>query len=172
MSHSVIFSWSYELCVSFNEMNWSYLPHSFSYFPCISLLTYKAQFIIKSISFKCAIQVYKQYEMWLSNSQVMVKLPCNRIWRPTRLWDIKASTFSRQLAHRWWWDYPVTGYGGPQGCETSELPHFPDSWLTGVGEVVSLTSLLSFTHPGRFLTIFFRAWDNPRGTVQLKGLCQ
>jgi hypothetical protein len=27
--------------------------------------------------------------------------PCNRPWRPVRLWDVKHSTFSRQLAHRW-----------------------------------------------------------------------
>jgi hypothetical protein len=33
---------------------------------------------------------------------------------------------------------PVTGRGGPQGCETSRLPHFLDNWLTDGGEVVSL----------------------------------
>jgi hypothetical protein len=33
---------------------------------------------------------------------------------------------------------PVTGHGGPYGCETSRLPHFLDSWLTDGGEVVSL----------------------------------
>jgi hypothetical protein len=34
---------------------------------------------------------------------------------------------------------PVTGRGGPQGCETSRLPHFLDSLLTDGSEVVSLT---------------------------------
>jgi hypothetical protein len=34
---------------------------------------------------------------------------------------------------------PVTGRGGPQGCETSKLPHFLDNRLTDGGEVVSLT---------------------------------
>jgi hypothetical protein len=33
---------------------------------------------------------------------------------------------------------PVTGCGGPKGCETSRLPHFLDSRLTDDGEVVSL----------------------------------
>jgi hypothetical protein len=40
---------------------------------------------------------------------------------------------------------PVTGRGGPQGCETSRLPHFPDSRLTDGGEVVSLARRPPFT---------------------------
>jgi hypothetical protein len=35
---------------------------------------------------------------------------------------------------------PVTGGGGPQGCETSRLPHYLDNLLTDGGEV-------SFTRP-------------------------
>jgi hypothetical protein len=31
---------------------------------------------------------------------------------------------------------PVTGGGGPQGCDTSRLPHFLDNQLTDGGEVV------------------------------------
>jgi hypothetical protein len=27
--------------------------------------------------------------------------PCNKPWRPIGLWDVEASTFSRQSAHRW-----------------------------------------------------------------------
>jgi hypothetical protein len=34
---------------------------------------------------------------------------------------------------------PVTGRGGPWGCETSRFPHFLDNWLTDGSEVVSLT---------------------------------
>jgi hypothetical protein len=34
---------------------------------------------------------------------------------------------------------PVTGRGGPQGCETSWLPHFLDNRRTDGGKVVSLT---------------------------------
>jgi hypothetical protein len=34
---------------------------------------------------------------------------------------------------------PVTGCGDPWGSETSRLPHFLDNWLTGSGEVTSLT---------------------------------
>jgi hypothetical protein len=32
---------------------------------------------------------------------------------------------------------PVTGRGGPEGCETSRLPHFIDNRLTDGDEVVS-----------------------------------
>jgi hypothetical protein len=34
---------------------------------------------------------------------------------------------------------PVTGRGGPYGCETSRFPHLLDNRLTDGGEVVSLT---------------------------------
>jgi hypothetical protein len=40
---------------------------------------------------------------------------------------------------------PVTGCGGPKGCETLRLPHFLDNRLTDGGEVVSRTRRLPFT---------------------------
>jgi hypothetical protein len=40
---------------------------------------------------------------------------------------------------------PVTGYGGPQGCKTSRLPHFLDNRFTDSGEIVSLTLWPPFT---------------------------
>jgi hypothetical protein len=40
---------------------------------------------------------------------------------------------------------PVTGRGGPYGCERSRLPCFLDSRLTDGGEVVSLTRRPPFT---------------------------
>jgi hypothetical protein len=40
---------------------------------------------------------------------------------------------------------PVTGRGGPQGCETLKLPHFLDNRLTDGGKVVSLTLQPRFT---------------------------
>jgi hypothetical protein len=40
---------------------------------------------------------------------------------------------------------PVTGHGGPDGCETSRLPHFLDNRLTDGGEVVNLTCRPPFT---------------------------
>jgi hypothetical protein len=40
---------------------------------------------------------------------------------------------------------PVTGHEGPQGCETSKLPHFLDNRLTDGGEVVSITRRPFFT---------------------------
>jgi hypothetical protein len=49
---------------------------------------------------------------------------------------------------------PVTGRGGPWGCETSRLPHFLDNRLTGGGEDVNLT----------------RRPLPPRKIVQLEGL--
>jgi hypothetical protein len=50
---------------------------------------------------------------------------------------------------------PVTGRGGPQGCETSMLPHFLDSRLTDGGEIVSLTRWPAGRHlpTGRFLVL-------------------
>jgi hypothetical protein len=40
---------------------------------------------------------------------------------------------------------PVTGSGGPQGCERSRVPYFLDNRLRDGGEVVSLTRRPSFT---------------------------
>jgi hypothetical protein len=40
----------------------------------------------------------------------------------------------------------VTGRGGPQGCQTSSLPHFPGNRLTDGGKVFSLTRRPPFTH--------------------------
>jgi hypothetical protein len=40
---------------------------------------------------------------------------------------------------------PVTGRRGPQGCDTSRLPHFLDNRLTDGDEVVSLTRRTPFT---------------------------
>jgi hypothetical protein len=40
---------------------------------------------------------------------------------------------------------PVTGRGGPQGCEKSEAPTFLDNRPTGGGEVVSLMRRPPFT---------------------------
>jgi hypothetical protein len=39
----------------------------------------------------------------------------------------------------------VRGHGGPQGCETSRMPHFLDNRLRDGGEVVNLTRRLPFT---------------------------
>jgi hypothetical protein len=40
---------------------------------------------------------------------------------------------------------PVTGRGGPYGCETSRLPHFLHSRFTDGGKVVRLTRRPPFT---------------------------
>jgi hypothetical protein len=49
-------------------------------------------------------------------------------------------------------DIPVSGRGGPQGCETSRLPHLLDNRLTDGGEVVSLIPDRPLP-PGRFLVL-------------------
>jgi hypothetical protein len=40
---------------------------------------------------------------------------------------------------------PVTGSGGPQGCETLRFPQYLDNRLTDGGKVVSLTRRPLFT---------------------------
>jgi hypothetical protein len=66
---------------------------------------------------------------------------------------------------------PVTGRGGPYGCETSRLPHFLDIWLTDEGEVI-------FTRwpplsPGICLVLInVRGCVDPGVIVWLKGLGQ
>jgi hypothetical protein len=40
---------------------------------------------------------------------------------------------------------PVTGHGGPLGCETLRVPHYLDDRLTDGCKVVSLTRQLPFT---------------------------
>jgi hypothetical protein len=49
---------------------------------------------------------------------------------------------------------PGIGRGGPQGCETSRLPHFLDSRLTDGGDIVSLTRQPPFT-PRKILSTHF-----------------
>jgi hypothetical protein len=48
---------------------------------------------------------------------------------------------------------PVTGRGGPYGCETSRIPHFLDNRLTDGGKVVSLRRRPPFTPLGIFLVL-------------------
>jgi hypothetical protein len=67
---------------------------------------------------------------------------------------------------------PVTGREGPQGCETSRLPHFLQNRLTDSGEVVRLTRRTFFT-PGRFLVLIsVRGWVDSMTIVRLEELGQ
>jgi hypothetical protein len=59
---------------------------------------------------------------------------------------------------------PVTGHGGPQGCETLRVPHYLDNRLTDGGKALSLTRRPPFTPPGRFLVLI-----SVRGWVDLQG---
>jgi hypothetical protein len=58
--------------------------------------------------------------------------PCNRPWRPIRLWDVEAATFSRQSAHRWRW--------GSQPYAPSALYTQEDSWYSFLLETESTPS--------------------------------
>jgi hypothetical protein len=63
-----------------------------------------------------------------------------RVWRRLRQKSAVESGINKGKA------IPVTGHGGPQGCETSRSPHFLDTRFADGGEVVSLTRRSPFTH--------------------------
>jgi hypothetical protein len=65
---------------------------------------------------------------------------------------------------------PVTGRGGPQNCETSRLPHFPDNRLTDGGEVVRLTRRPPFTARKIPHTHFYRRLSGPQGQSAAGGI--
>jgi hypothetical protein len=69
---------------------------------------------------------------------------------------------------------PTTGRRGPQGWETSSLPHFLDNRLTDGGEIFSLTRRPNaFYPPGRFLVLIsIRGSVDRRALVRLEGLDQ
>jgi hypothetical protein len=61
---------------------------------------------------------------------------------------------------------PVTGCGGPWGCETLRPPHFLHSRLTDGGEV-----LATFHPPGRFLVLISVSGGVNGGAImRLEGL--
>jgi hypothetical protein len=68
---------------------------------------------------------------------------------------------------------PVTGRGGPWGCEMLRLPHFVNNRLTDGGKVVSLTRRTPFNPlEDSWYSFLLRGWVEPRGIVQLEGLGQ
>jgi hypothetical protein len=86
---------------------------------------------------------YMQYGMILFGSKGTLKLLCKGI--------------------------PVTGCGGPKGCEESRLPHFLD---IGSQMVVRLSALLASypLPPGRFLVLIsIRGWVDPKALLWLEG---
>jgi hypothetical protein len=64
---------------------------------------------------------------------------CNRPRMPIGLWDLKASTFSRQLAHRWQW-----------GCEKLCVENFSVTFR--------ISRFLDFVHH----PVFQKTWQNTR----------
>jgi hypothetical protein len=68
---------------------------------------------------------------------------------------------------------PVTDRGGPQGCETSRLPHFLDNRLTDGGDV-SLTCRPAALYPQEesLVLISVRGCVHLRAILRLKELGQ
>jgi hypothetical protein len=58
---------------------------------------------------------------------------------------------------------PVTGRGGPYGCETSRLPHFIDNRFADVGEIASLTRRMPFYPPEDSWYSFLLKNESPQG---------
>jgi hypothetical protein len=57
---------------------------------------------------------------------------------------------------------PVTGRGGPYGCETSRLPHFLDNRLTDGGEDVSLNRRSPFIpQEDSWYSFLLEVWSTP-----------
>jgi hypothetical protein len=67
---------------------------------------------------------------------------------------------------------PVTGCGGPYGCETSRLPHFVDNRLTDGGKVVNIMRRPPFTPQEYSWYSFLLEAVDPRAIVRLGGLGQ
>jgi hypothetical protein len=67
---------------------------------------------------------------------------------------------------------PVTGCGGPYGCETPRLPHFLDNRLTDGGEAVSLTCRSAAFYPQEdfWYSFLLEAVSIPGAIVRLEGL--
>jgi hypothetical protein len=58
---------------------------------------------------------------------------------------------------------PVTGFGCPQSCETSRIPHFLDSRFIHGGEVVSLTRWPPFPPAGGFRALISVKAESAQG---------
>jgi hypothetical protein len=86
---------------------------SLSLFPCIplsfldngSVNTFPRQRRIVGGVVFCAVHVVSKESRQSPQNFVFEILSylCSRPWRPVGLWDVEASTFSRQSAHRWRW---------------------------------------------------------------------
>jgi hypothetical protein len=69
---------------------------------------------------------------------------------------------------------PVTGSGGPWGCETSRLPHFLDNRFTDGGEAVTLTGRQAALYPQEdsWYSFLLKADMDSMAIVRLEGLGQ
>jgi hypothetical protein len=84
--------------------------------------------------------------VWVSESKHEISVNANGRCYLTNIFGFPASCQRRSQAEsKKGKAIPVTGSGGPYGCETSRLPHLLDNRLTDVSEVVSLTRRPPFT---------------------------
>jgi hypothetical protein len=101
-SHVLVEMISADTVLSVGECLWKYLLNTIL-FQNTSPIMYLLLFWVKhECKLTCCICDGKE------------SYPCNRLWRPIRLWDIEASTFSKWLAH---WGEVIS--------LTHQLPSFP-----------------------------------------------
>jgi hypothetical protein len=76
------------------------------------------QFLFIFLFHFCSMRKFQILPLHLT--VIRYSYPCNRPWRPIRLWDVEVPTFSRQSTHRWRW--------GCQPYASTALYPQEDSW--------------------------------------------
>jgi hypothetical protein len=71
--------------------------------------------------------IFENFQFLLQNK---VKLPLQQVRMPIALWDVEAVTFSRQLAHRWWWVCQLYMLATPYSQEDSWYSFLLEAELT------------------------------------------
>jgi hypothetical protein len=123
---------------------------------------------ITKISYICSeLTLLVASQGFITIHEVYIALLCNQPKPsfPLACWDSTHFTVMTILYNMVSRNVPGktnNSHRGPQGCETSRLPHFLENPLTDGGEVVSLTRQPLFTPSGRFLVLIsVRGWVDP-----------